>query len=149
MHVCLGGVGLAKDDERRFQLSVLDSLFGGSLSSGCFKRYGRERGLVYSVYSFSSMYKETGLTGLYFGCRPERLGAVMETLSREFVRLVTEPDPEDELRRAKEHLKGHMILGLESTSSRMTRLGRGVLTETEILTLTSWRTGSNRSRVSR
>ncbi len=135
MHVCLGGVGLARDDERRFVLSVLDSLFGGSLSSRLFQEIREKRGLVYSVYSFSSLYQETGLTGLYFGCRPERLDAVMETVSRELSRLVTEPVPEDELQRAKEHLKGRMILGLESTSSRMTRLGKGVLTGTEILSL--------------
>jgi predicted Zn-dependent peptidase len=135
MHVCLGGVGVARDDDRRFQLSVLDSVFGGSLSSRLFQEIREKRGLVYSVYSFSSLYQETGLTGLYFGCRPERLETVMETLGRELVRLVTEPVPEDELQRAKEHLKGRMILGLESTSSRMTRLGRGVLTETEILSL--------------
>jgi predicted Zn-dependent peptidase len=135
MHVCLGGIGLARDDDRRFQLSVLDSLFGGSLSSRLFQEVREKRGLVYSVYSFSTMYKETGLSGLYFGCRPERLEAVMETVARELMRLVKEPVPEDELRRAKEHLKGRMILGLESTSSRMTRLGKGVITETEILSL--------------
>jgi len=135
MHVCLGGVGLARDDERRFQLSVLDSLFGGSLSSRLFQEIREKRGLVYSVYSFSSLYQETGLTGLYFGCRPERLEAVMETVGREVLRLVTEPVPDDELQRAKEHLEGRMILGLESTSSRMTRLGKGVLTGTEILSL--------------
>jgi predicted Zn-dependent peptidase len=135
MHVCLGGVGLARDDGRRFQLSVLDSLFGGSLSSRLFQEIREKRGLVYSVYSFSGLYQETGLTGLYFGCRPERLEAVMETVGRELVRLVSEPVPEEELQRAKEHLKGRMILGLESTSSRMTRLGKGVLTQTEILSL--------------
>lgn len=135
MHVCIGGVGLARNDERRFQLSVLDSLFGGSLSSRLFQEVREKRGLVYSVYSFSSLYGETGLTGLYFGCRPERLDAVMETVGRELVRLVREPVPEEELQRAKEHLKGRMILGLESTSSRMTRLGKGVLTDTEILSL--------------
>jgi predicted Zn-dependent peptidase len=135
MHVCLGGIGMARDDERRFQLSVLDSLFGGSLSSRLFQEVREKRGLVYSVYSFSSMYKETGLSGLYFGCRPERLEAVMETVGRELVRLVKEPVPADELQRAKEHLKGRMILGLESTSSRMTRLGKGVITQTEILSL--------------
>lgn len=135
MHVCIGGVGLARDDERRYQLSVLDSLFGGSLSSRLFQEVREKRGLVYSVYSFSSMYWETGLTGLYFGCRPERLGAVMETVGRELVRLVSEPAPVEELRRAKEHLKGRMILGLESTSSRMSRLGKGVLTGIEILSL--------------
>jgi predicted Zn-dependent peptidase len=135
MHVCLGGIGMARDDDRRFQLSVLDSLFGGSLSSRLFQEVREKRGLVYSVYSFSSMYKETGLSGLYFGCRPERLDAVMETVGRELVRLVKEPVPADELQRAKEHLKGRMILGLESTSSRMTRLGKGVITQTEILSL--------------
>jgi predicted Zn-dependent peptidase len=135
MHVCLAGLGLARDDDRRFILSVLDSLFGGSLSSRLFQEVREKRGLVYSVYSFSSLYKETGLTGLYFGCRPERLESVMDTVGRELVRITTEPVPEDELRRAKEHLKGRMILGLESTPSRMTRLGKGVITETEILSL--------------
>ncbi len=135
MHVCLGGIGLARDDDRRFQLSVLDSLFGGSLSSRLFQEVREKRGLVYSVYSFSSLYEETGMSGIYFGCRPERLGTVMETVGHELVRLIEEPVPAEELSRAKEHLKGRMILGLESTSSRMTRLGKGVITDTEILSL--------------
>jgi predicted Zn-dependent peptidase len=135
MHVCFGGIGLARDDDRRFQLSVLDSLFGGSLSSRLFQEVREKRGLVYSVYSFANLYKETGLVGLYFGCRPERLDQVVETVGRELVRLTKEPVPEDELQRAKEHLKGRMILGLESTSSRMTRLGKAVITDTEILSL--------------
>ncbi len=135
MHVSLGGVGLARDDERRFQLSVLDSLFGGSLSSRLFQEIREKRGLVYSVYSFSNLYQETGLSGLYFGCRPDRLQQVMEIVGRELIRLVGEVVPEDELRRAKEHLKGRLILGLESTSSRMTRVGKGIITETEILSL--------------
>jgi predicted Zn-dependent peptidase len=135
MHVCFGGIGMARDDDRRFQLSVADSLFGGSLSSRLFQEVREKRGLVYSVYSFANMYKETGMVGLYFGCRPERLGQVVETVGRELVRLTQEPVPEEELQRAKEHLKGRMILGLESTSSRMTRLGKGVLTDTEILSL--------------
>jgi predicted Zn-dependent peptidase len=135
MHVCFGGIGMARNDERRFQLSVLDSLFGGSLSSRLFQEVREKRGLVYSVYSFANMYKETGMTGLYFGCRPERLGSVVETVGRELVRLTKELVPEDELQRAKEHLKGRMILGLESTSSRMTRLGKAVITGTEILSL--------------
>jgi predicted Zn-dependent peptidase len=135
MHVCIGGVGLARGDKRRFQLSVLDSLFGGSLSSRLFQEIREKRGLVYSVYSFSSLYEETGLSGLYFGCRPERLQAVMDVVGRELVRVLKEPVPDDELQRAKEHLKGRMILGLESTSSRMTRLGKGIITDTEILSV--------------
>lgn len=133
MHVCIGGLGLARGDERRFQLSVLDSLFGGCLSSRLFQEVREKRGLVYSVYSFSALYQETGLTGLYFGCRPERVGAVMEVVGQEVIKLLSEPVPDEELRRAKEHLKGLMLLGLESTSSRMTRLGKGVITDTEIL----------------
>ena len=98
MHVCLGGVGLARDDERRFQLSVLDSLFGGSLSSRLFQEIREKRGLVYSVYSFSSLYQETGPDRRCTSdCRPERLGAVMETVDRELRRLVSEPVPDDEL----------------------------------------------------
>ncbi|MCL5735375.1 MAG: insulinase family protein [Actinobacteria bacterium] len=135
MHVCFGGIGMARDDERRFQLSVIDSLFGGSLSSRLFQEVREKRGLVYSIYSFANLYNETGLAGLYFGCRPERLGAVVETVGRELVRITKERVPDDELQRAKEHLKGRMILGLESTSSRMTRLGKGVITDTEILSL--------------
>jgi len=135
MHVCLGGLGMARSDDRRFQLSVLDSLFGGSLSSRLFQEVREKRGLVYSVYSFANLYRETGMVGLYFGCRPERLGTVMETVGRELVRLVKEPVPAEELNRAKEHLKGRMILGLESTSSRMNRLGKGVITDTDILSL--------------
>ena len=101
MHVCFGGVGLARNDERRFELSVLDSLFGGSLSSRLFQEVREKRGLVYSMYSFSNLYRETGLVGLYFGCRPERLGTVVETVGRELVRLVKEPVPEDELQQGQ------------------------------------------------
>ena len=135
MHVCFGGIGIAHDDTRRFQLSVIDSLFGGSLSSRLFQEVREKRGLVYSVYSFNNLYQDTGLTGLYFGCRPERLEEVIETVGRELVRLITEAVPEEELERAKEHLKGRMILALESTAARMSRLGKAVLTNTEILSM--------------
>jgi Predicted Zn-dependent peptidases len=133
MHVCLGGEGLARTDERRFALSVLDSLLGGSLSSRLFQEVREKRGLVYSIYSFSNMFRETGLCGVYFGCRPDRVGQVMETVTHELEKIGSRPVPSDELDRAKQHLKGRIILGLESTSSRMTRLGKALLTGTEIL----------------
>ncbi|MHB1343726.1 MAG: M16 family metallopeptidase [Thermoleophilia bacterium] len=135
MHVCLGGRGLPRNDPRRFVLSVLDSLLGGSLSSRLFQEVREKRGLVYSIYSFSSMYRETGMVGVYFGCRPDRLVQVTETVEAELARVSTEPVPAEELRRAKEHLKGRLILGLESTNSRMHRLGKGLLTGSEILGL--------------
>jgi predicted Zn-dependent peptidase len=133
MHVCLGGRGLPRNDSRRFVLSVLDSLLGGSLSSRLFQEVREKRGLVYSIYSFSSMYRETGMVGVYFGCRPDRLAQVTETVEAELGRVSTEPVPAEELQRAKEHLKGRLILGLESTHSRMNRLGKGLLTDSEIL----------------
>lgn len=135
IHVCLGGPGLALQDERRYVLSVLDSLFGGALSSRLFQEVREKRGLVYSIFSFASMYRETGLTGVYFGCRPERLEEVVTTVRREIDRLRAEPVGEEELVRAREHVKGRVILGLESTSSRMSRLGKGIVTETEIVSL--------------
>lgn len=135
MHVCLGGRGLSRGHPQRFVLSVLDSLLGGSLSSRLFQEVREKRGLVYSIYSFNSMYSETGLVGVYFGCRPDRLAQVTETVDCELARVSTEPVPPDELERAKQHLKGRLLLGLESTNSRMTRLGKAVLTGTEILSL--------------
>jgi predicted Zn-dependent peptidase len=135
MHVCLGGAGIKRTDERRYILSVTDSLLGGSLSSRLFQEVREKRGLAYSIYSFSSMYRETGMCGVYFGCRPDRVGQVTEVVAAELRRLCTELVPDDELARAKEHLKGRVILGLESTSSRMTRLGKAVLMGTEIYTL--------------
>ena len=107
-----------------FQLSVLDSLFGGSLSSRLFQEVREKRGWSTACTPSPASIRRPGLAGIYFGCRPERLEAVVETVGRELVRLVKEPVPADELQRAKEHLKGRMILGLESTSSRMTRLGK-------------------------
>ena len=135
MHVCLGGEGLPRNDERRFVLSVLDSVLGGSLSSRLLQEVREKRGLVYSIYSFSNMFRETGLCGVYFGCRPDRVGQVMETVTRELEQIGRLPVPFDELHRAKEHLKGRIILGLESTSSRMSRLGQALLTGAEILSL--------------
>lgn len=135
MHVCLGGPGLPRNDERRYVMSVLDSVLGGSLSSRLFQEVREKRGLVYSIYSFSSMYRETGIFGIYFGCRPDRMAQVMETVAGEVRAIRGESVGAEELERAKEHLKGRVILGLESTSARMTRLGKAILTESEILNL--------------
>jgi len=135
MHVCLGGEGIPRNDDRRFILSVIDSLLGGSLSSRLFQEVREKRGLVYSIFSFSNLFRETGLCGVYFGCRPDRLAEVIEVLRCELDRIAEQPVEAEELERAKEHLKGRMILGLESTSSRMSRLGKALLTQSEILNL--------------
>jgi len=135
LHVALGSEGIPRNDERRYTLSVLDSLLGGSLSSRLFQEVREKRGLVYSIYSFCNMYRDTGLCGVYFGTRPDRAGQVLEVVSRELETMRNVPVDESELERTKEHLKGRIVLSMESTSARMNRLGKGVLTGAEILSL--------------
>jgi predicted Zn-dependent peptidase len=134
-HVCLGGVGISRHDDRRFALRVLDTIFGGTSSSRLFQEIRERRGLAYSVYSFTGHYQDTGQIGLYVGTRREHLGEVADVVGAELARLREEPASEDELVRAKENLKGRVLLALESTGSRMNRLGSDVLAGAPLLSL--------------
>lgn len=127
VHVCLGAPGIARDDDRRFALRVLDNIFGGTSSSRLFQEVREERGLAYSVYSFQSLYRDTGQVGLYLGTRPDNVDAALAVVGSELQRLCREPATAAELARSKENLKGRIVLALESTSSRMNRLGSSVL----------------------
>jgi predicted Zn-dependent peptidase len=126
-HVCLGGVGLARHDERRFALRVLDNIFGGTSSSRLFQEVRERRGLAYAVYSFASAYQDTGQVGLYVGTRADNLVSAMSVVGTELARLLKDPATAEELARAKENLKGRVVLALESTGSRMSRLGSEIL----------------------
>ena len=126
-HVCLGGAGLARYDERRFALRVLDNVFGGTSSSRLFQEVRERRGLAYAVYSFTSAYQDTGQVGLYLGTRPDNVGEGLSVVASELARLREEPATPEELERAKENLKGRVVLALESTGARMNRLGSEVL----------------------
>ena len=134
-HVCLGGTGLARHDERRFALRVLDNVFGGTSSSRLFQEIREKRGLAYAVYSFSSAYKDTGQVGLYIGTRPDNLTEGLAVVGGELARLREEPATADELERAKENLKGRVVLALESTGARMNRLGSEILAGMPLLSL--------------
>jgi predicted Zn-dependent peptidase len=134
-HVCLGGRGLAREDERRFALRVLDTVLGGGASSRLFQEVRERRGLAYSVFSFSNMYAATGEVGLYVGTRPENLGQALEVIATELERFVREPADTAELERARENAKGRLVLSLESTGARMNRLGGSVLHDLPILTV--------------
>jgi predicted Zn-dependent peptidase len=134
-HLCLGGPGISRDDERRFALRVLDTVLGGGASSRLFQEVRERRGLAYSVFSFSSLYAETGEVGLYVGTRPENLSEAVAVIAQELERFVAEPPGEEELVRARENAKGRLALSLESTASRMNRLGGSVLAELPILTV--------------
>jgi predicted Zn-dependent peptidase len=134
-HVCVGAPGISRSDRRRFAASVLDNILGGSASSRLFQEIREKRGMAYSVYSFASQYTDTGQIGFYVGTREENLTACLEIAAAEIADVAAGNLAEAELERAKENLKGRIMLSMESTANRMTRLGRSVITDTEILSL--------------
>jgi len=132
-HVCLGAPGISRTDERRFAASVLDAIVGGSASSRLFQEIREKRGMAYSVYSYSSQYSDAGQIGFYVGTREENVADCLEIAVRELDDLASGRVRPDELERAKENLKGRLFLSLESTSNRMTRLGKATVTDTPLL----------------
>jgi predicted Zn-dependent peptidase len=134
-HVCVGGLGISRHDERRFALRVLDTIFGGTSSSRLFQEIRERRGLAYAVYSFTSAYQDIGQVGLYVGTRPENLEEALAVVGSELVRLRAQPATPEELERAKENLKGRVVLALESTAARMNRLGSEILANAPLLSL--------------
>jgi predicted Zn-dependent peptidase len=134
-HVVLGGVGLARDDERRFALAILNNVLGGGMSSRLFQQIREKRGLAYSVYSYTSQYADAGLYAVYAGCAPGKVDEVLE-LARDELAAVAERGPEvTEVDRGKGMLKGSLVLGLEDTGSRMSRLGKGELLHRDLLSV--------------
>jgi len=134
-HFTVGATALARDDERRFALRVLDSILGGTSSSRLFQAVREQRGLAYAVFSFQSLYRDAGQIGLYVGTRPENLAEVCEVLAAELARIREQPVEAVELERAKDNVKGRIVLALESTGARMDRLGSAVLAGLPILEL--------------
>jgi predicted Zn-dependent peptidase len=134
-HVVLGGRGLSRSDPRRFALGVLNLAFGGGVSSRLFQEVREKRGLVYSIYSYAAQYTETGSFTVYAGAAPKRIHEVLAIVRDELERVVADGLTEAELERGKGHLKGSLVLGMEDTSGRMTRLGKSELTYGEILSL--------------
>jgi predicted Zn-dependent peptidase len=134
-HVCLGEPGLARDDERRFALRVLDNILGGTSSSRLFQEVREKRGLAYSVYSFQSLYAGSGQIGLYLGTRPDNVARALGVVAEELERFRAEPATAEELERSKENVKGRVLLALESTTARMNRLGSSVLADMPLLSV--------------
>jgi predicted Zn-dependent peptidase len=134
-HVCMGAPGMSRHDDRRFALRVLDTIFGGTSSSRLFQEVREQRGLAYSVYSFSGAYADTGQVGLYVGTRAENLVPALSVVGSELRRLHEQPATPEELVRAKENLKGRVVLALESTGARMNRLGSEILADAPLMAL--------------
>ena len=134
-HLCLGGPGIPRGDDRRFALRVLDTLLGGSSSSRLFQEVREKRGLAYAVYSYTSHYADSGQVGLYVGTRPDNVDAAMAVIGDELAKIASEPVSEEELERARENVKGRMVLSFESTLTHMNRLGGSVLMGVPLLSL--------------
>ncbi|HEX3823302.1 MAG TPA: pitrilysin family protein [Mycobacteriales bacterium] len=134
-NIVCGVPGLSRHDDRRFTLGVLNAALGGGMSSRLFQQVRELRGLAYSVYSFTSHYADTGLFGVYAGCHPDRARQVIE-LCREQLELAASLGlSAEELSRGKGQMRGGLVLGLEDTGSRMSRLGKAELVYGELMTV--------------
>jgi predicted Zn-dependent peptidase len=134
-HVCLGGPGLARGDERRFALTILDAAFGGSTSSRLFREVREKRGLAYAVGSYIQQFVDGGLVGLYVGTREDNVDEACSVIGSELASLHADGIGDEEISRAKEHIKGRIVLSSESTAARMSRIGKSILFGTPLLTL--------------
>jgi predicted Zn-dependent peptidase len=134
-NLILGVPGLAASDPRRPTMTVLNSIFGGGMSSRLFQEVREKRGLAYSVYSFAAGYSDAGVFGLYAGCSPAKAPQVTELMLGEFARLGADGVSEEELARAVGQLSGSSALALEDSDTRMSRLGRAELTLGEFVDL--------------
>ena len=126
-NLVLGCEGLARTDQRRFPLGVLNAALGGGMSSRLFQEIREKRGLAYSVYSFTAQHADTGMWGLYVGCLPSKADDVLSICVAEIAKVVDKGLTDAELDRGKGQLRGGMVLGLEDPSSRMTSLGKSEL----------------------
>jgi len=123
-HLCIGGPGISQVDPLRYAAYVMNTALGGGMSSRLFQEVREKRGRVYSIYSFLSAFLDCGYVGIYAGTNPEWVDEVIEVTLRELGKVVRNGLEPRELARAKSQLKGNMLLGMESTDSRMNRLAR-------------------------
>ncbi|MEU7259450.1 pitrilysin family protein [Streptomyces rimosus] len=126
-HVILGVPGLARTDERRWAMGVLNTALGGGMSSRLFQEVREKRGLAYSVYSYTSGYADCGLFGVYAGCRPSQVDDVLKICRDQLDQVASEGLTDDEIRRAIGQLRGSTVLGLEDTGALMNRIGKSEL----------------------
>jgi predicted Zn-dependent peptidase len=123
-HICMGGPGISQTDKARYAAYLLNTALGGGMSSRLFQEVREKRGKVYSIFSFLSSHIDCGYFGIYAGTNPEWVDEVLEITLGELKQVAREGLKASELERAKSQLKGNLLLGLESTDSRMNRLAR-------------------------
>ncbi|MFT9498290.1 M16 family metallopeptidase [Anaerosolibacter sp.] len=139
LHFCIGLKGIPQGHKDLYPLLVMNNVFGGSMSSRLFQNIREDKGLAYSVFSYPSSYSRVGMMTIYAGINPNQLLEVTKLISEEMSNMKEKGLTEEEFYKSKEQLKGNYILGLESTSSRMTSMGKSelllnrVFTQKEIL----------------
>lgn len=126
-HLCIGFLGLPFGHERIYELSILNNVIGGSMSSRLFQEIREEKGLAYSVYSYHSAFSDTGLLTIYAGTAPDQTEVVFDAIMNTLQTLKQEGITRQELENSKAQLKGNLMLSLESTNSRMSRNGKNEL----------------------
>ena len=124
IHLCLGTLGLPQNDKMRYALYALNSILGSSMSSRLFQEVREKRGLVYSIYSYLSSYTDSGLMNIYAGTGQESLQVVLDLVFKEIRKIRKNGISMKEMNRIKNQMKGNLMLGLESTSNRMSRIAR-------------------------
>ncbi len=132
-HICYGVATMNAHHPDRFALALLDGVLGGGMSSRLFQEIREKRGLAYAVYSFSALYQDTGEFAVYAGTRPENAEEVIRLIHIEMERIAESGVNADEFERVRQSAQGHLVLGMESTRNRMTRLGKNEVTGGEIL----------------
>jgi predicted Zn-dependent peptidase len=134
-HLMLGVRGYDRHDDRRFALGVLNAALGGGMSSRLFQEVRESRGLAYQVYSSVAAYADTGNLSVYAGCHPDRIGELTEVVRAVLGDVAAHGLTAAEVARGKGQLRGNLVLGLEDTSSRMSRIGKGELNYADHLTV--------------
>jgi predicted Zn-dependent peptidase len=132
-NVVLGMRGLSRYDERRFALGVLSAALGGGMSSRLFQSIREQRGLAYSVYSFTGSYSDTGTFGVYAGCQPAKAHEVLDLITDTLTAVAGGELTSAEIERGKGQMRGSLVLGLEDAGSRMTRIGKSELVYGDVL----------------
>lgn len=135
VHVCLGTLSVPQDNPEIYPVHILNNILGGGISSRLFQTIREERGLAYSIYSYQSNYRDAGLLTIYAGTRPNNFNQVLDLIVENLKALKKQGITEQELIKSKEQIKGGLLLGLESSSSRMSRIGKMEVTLGKFISL--------------
>ncbi len=135
VHMCFGGLGCRRDSKDKYSISLFTNLLGGSMSSRLFQKIREEEGLTYSIFSSNIQYRDTGIIIIYAASSPKNIDRILNLIKDDIKDIIKNGVREVELARAKENLKGNIVLGVEDISSRMFRLGKGILFDKKVLTI--------------